>query len=388
MTPLQNQLLIHASPKSKIKHSILSKALVDALGGPAEFQDRFTFELITEMQRNRSFGLGPGTWTDDTSMALCLARSIAKGVTKTGAGGGFNELDQLNAYTLWSGKGYLSAAGYCFDIGTTTRIALRVYRSMLAAKKSPEEALKEIKRALDKENYSGNGSLMRVLPVGLAFWRAEDQTWKDYARRSSETTHPYKMCVEACEVWTGAIVKIMRANANKEKLNKLEMFEYFATFPYTVDKLKAALICPVPPSADLESHYSEHHPILRLIHTVAGREPSQDNPLKLPTDTELPSSGYVLETLVAALYCFFSTETFEQGAIAAVNLGGDADTVGAIYGGLAGCWYSIEEENDEDRVFWTDRVKEWRNKLVKRNVVEAVAMELVKFDDKMESNDQ
>jgi ADP-ribosylglycohydrolase len=82
---------------------------------------------------------------------------------------------------------------------------------------------------------------------------------------------------------------------------------------------------------------------------------------------------------VAALYCFLATETFEEGAILAVNLGSDADTVGAVYAGLAGCWYAAENDWDERGMFWTEKVYQWKDGLVRRDLVEEVAEELVAF---------
>lgn len=391
---LRSQYLVHASPQTKIKVSLLAKAMADALGGPAEFRTRFGFKLVTEMIRNKTFGLDPGTWTDDTSMALCLARSIAKGVTKKVGKrvGGFDQIDQLNAYGMWWQAGYLSATGDCFDIGATVRTALGVYIEALK-EGEPEEGLAKIKEQLSGEMCAGNGSLMRVLPVGLAYWRCEEGKdeseegengiWREYARRSSETTHPNPMCVEACELWVGAIVRIMRGNARGTSMTKLDLLQYFATFPYTSEVLKASLALSMPSpnsvdAAEVEEHYSRHHPILKLIVDTAKLPPSETNPLNLPTKKELPSSGYVLDTLVAALYCFFSTQTFKEGAITAVNLGNDADTIGAVYGGLAGCWYGSETDGEH---FWSEAVKEWGQVLVKRSLVEQIAQELVEFDE-------
>jgi ADP-ribosyl-[dinitrogen reductase] hydrolase len=96
-----------------------------------------------------------------------------------------------------------------------------------------------------------------------------------------------------------------------------------------------------------------------------------------------PSSGYVLHTLVAALYTFFATSTFQEGAILVVNMGNDADTVGAVYAGLAGCWYGSKCETHEGGLFWTPKVDEWMLALVKRNMVENVAEDLVLFSERL-----
>jgi ADP-ribosyl-[dinitrogen reductase] hydrolase len=165
------------------------------------------------------------------------------------------------------------------------------------------------------------------------------------------------------------------ASAGDGQLSKLDLLEYFANYPYKNLSLKTALsLHPSAPAlerdvntkpADIEAYYQKHHPLLKLI--LASSDPSNNRICRLPGKSSLPSSGFVLHTLVAALYAFFATPTFTEGAITAVNMGDDADTVGAVYGGLAGCWYACEEEISlQGSPFWTDNVKEWRDALVKR----------------------
>ena len=237
---------------------------------------------------------------------------------------------------------------------------------------------------------------MRVLPIGLAYWRNEEQA-RGYARRSSATTHPNLVCLEACEVWTGAIARIMQASctddsaSERRRYTKLDLVQYFAGFPYTTRLHETLALLPGSPACpdaeeDREVHYREHSPILRLIDkTQAEVQPKDGFRWPIPNEAELPSSGYVVHTLVAALYCFLATETFEDGAVMAVNLGNDADTVGAVYAGLAGCWYAGPEDEAEaegNHMFWSKRVKEWRETLVKRELVEEVAEELAEFSGK------
>jgi ADP-ribosyl-[dinitrogen reductase] hydrolase len=389
---LRLQNASYADAGTKIRLSILATALVDALGGPPEFHTRFTFPLVTKMTPNQNFGLPPGVWTDDTSMTLCLGRSIAtytpKGQGNVARQGGFDEADQLGAYSRWRDEGVLSAIGRCFDIGNTIAQALSIYADYPT---EPGKALAQIRLKLSGEYSAGNGSLMRILPVGLAYWR-DEQAARTYGRRSSETTHPTSKCLEACEMWTGAITKIMRATTEAVQYTKLDLIEYISSFPYQSDNFRSVLTFPdnAPPRPDnkeeLEAYYQEHHPLLRLIKSTQEGVNIKPEHIKegfsyaLPTVQKLPSTGYVVHTLVAALYCFFATKTFEEGAIMAVNLGSDADTVGAVYAGLAGCWYAAGEDSEVGRaVFWSERVKDWREGLVKRELVEQVADELVTF---------
>ncbi|KAG7095872.1 hypothetical protein E1B28_006563 [Marasmius oreades] len=392
MEPLHAQTVVLASPATKIRLSLLSTAMVDALGGPAEFADRFSFPTISSMIPNKTFGLPPGVWTDDTSMALCLAHSLSTSKLDSNqpspqGAGGFDEHDQMAAYTSWRRNGFLSAIGRCFDVGNTVSGTISLY-----SRCDPQVAFERIKEAYEDESYSGNGSLMRVIPIGLAYW-PDEQKAREYARRSSVTTHPNEMCQEACEVWTGVISMIMKAACSssdeRSKLSKLRVLEYFAKFPYKVPKLRDALSLPstapeTPEAEDeKERHYRSYHPIMKLVTETESLFSHRQNKLKphAPTGKQLPSSGYVLHTLVAALYSFLATSTFEEGAIFAVNLGDDADTVGAVYGGLAGCWYAHEQAAlpQGASLFWSKRVEDWKNTLVEREMVEQVAEKLVSF---------
>ncbi|PBL03843.1 ADP-ribosylglycohydrolase [Armillaria gallica] len=370
-----------AAPATKIRASILATALVDALGGPAEFHGRFSFDVVDSMIPNANFSLPPGVWTDDTSMTLCLAQSLATyRLNDSMPPGGFDECHQLAAYTEWWKRGVLSATGKCFDIGNTICRALTIYSS-----NPTKEPLRRIQKQLSGEFSCGNGSLMRIVPVGLAYWRDETQA-RDYARRSSTTTHPNELCKEACEVWTGVICKIMASTMASEgrDITKLDLLSYFASFPYSHPKLRELLalpsFAPSPPSAakELESYYRRYHPLMKLIAECESEAKDSKLPLYLPQPETLPSSGYVVDTLIAALYSFFSTNTFEQGAIVAVNMGNDADTVGAVYGGLAGCWYGTELNVTSD-TFWSAKVANWYKGLVKKDIIADVSEALVTF---------
>ncbi|KAG6834786.1 hypothetical protein H0H93_007377, partial [Arthromyces matolae] len=295
---LASQLPTQAPAADKIRQAILATAMVDALGGPTEFQERFTFPKVTDMIPNDNFSLPPGYWTDDTSMTLCLARSLATFRSTTSSSsssdrterGGFDEGDQLRWYNQWYKHGTLSPNGRCFDIGSSVREALSIY----ARHRDVENALQQIQVRLDREECSGNGSLMRVLPIGLTYWR-DEKAAREYARRSSRTTHPNLMCQEACEVWTKAIVEIMKASTAETPTmepayTKLDLVQTFAEFPFTNAQLREALQfpagTPVPPThnEERERHFFKYHPVLRLL----ARTQNQT----IPSEEDLPSSGY------------------------------------------------------------------------------------------------
>ncbi len=443
-TALNSQHLVLSTPQSKIHTALLGTALVDALGGPAEFHSRFSFPFVDEMTENTNFNedgepLKKGVWTDDTSMVLCLGWSIATFKSRHGlgdeAGDGFDEADQLDAYVQWWRDGEMSAIGRCFDIGNTIANALRTWTALTApprqklSGKSPkpfsmstlfshkssssadtsaqqskrQEALRKIAKDLSKPAFSGNGSLMRVIPVGLAYYRYAvgekgvfdengDKVIRALARRSSTTTHPNELCQEVCEVWTGAIVRILHhceaaAADSTSQFSKLDLLQYFSTFPYTQKVLQDALAIPPPPASssttELEEYYWTHHPLLLKVSATSKQTvspPSSAPAISLPSGDALPSTGYVFHTLIAALYAFFASSSFEEGAIMCVNMGGDADTVGAVYGGLAGSWYGCSK-SEGSGLFWSERVCRWNDALVKKDLIEGVAKQLVEFSD-------
>ncbi|KAF7169105.1 hypothetical protein CNMCM5623_001913 [Aspergillus felis] len=297
--------------QSRIKGSIFGVAVVDALGGPVEFQRRGSFPPVTHFMHNHNFDVPPGTWTDDTSMTLCLAQSLIA------SKGNFNPQAAIRNYIEWYENGYLSATDECFDIGGHIRED---------DTKGHEGGQPEIDRALKREMFCGNGSLMRVAPIGLVYFRDMDRALSN-AALSSNATHPYPTCVECCQIYTRLIVRAMNG-ASKEDLAR-----EFASTAFVDVKLNQRL-----------GRYS----------SLADWENTDGD--------EIKSSGYVLSTLEAALWAFFTTSTFASGAFKVVNLGDDADTVGAVYGGLAGAYYGLEEIPAE-----------WIAGLQKKAVVEEIA---------------
>ncbi|KAF9523515.1 ADP-ribosylglycohydrolase-domain-containing protein [Crepidotus variabilis] len=423
----------HPTPSStstKIKMAVLTSALIDALGFGNEFTKRFSVPFLDTMKAKTMFqGIPAGSWTDDTSMMLCLATSIIESYPKMKHEGkdevwGMNQADQLTKYWKWKEQGYMgSVPGKgCFDIGNQVRRAVSIWDEEQRTPDSPSpdastKALLRIKYELKEDRNSGNGSLMRILPVGLVYWRDVNQA-KVAAKLSSETTHPNRMCVEVCQVWTCLIARVMQEmddiakeklqteslGKRREALSKLELLEVISEFPFTNEKLREVLT--VPPSAqeartkatspaDLEKWYLVHHPLLKLISSTQSQTlpshypstwtpPSQAQfPYIIPPTDQLSSSGYVLNTLLSALYCFFATTTFEGGALMAINLCDDADTVGAIYAGLAAVWYGCEENDSNAGSFWTPKMKEWKKGAKSLNTVQYAADGLVKLDEEI-----
>ncbi|RPA85281.1 ADP-ribosylglycohydrolase [Ascobolus immersus RN42] len=341
---LSTSLLPLAPIPTKLSTALFGLAICDALGGPVEFKRRGSFPTVSKMLPNTTFKVPAGSWTDDTSLALCLAWSLISNAGK------IDLLDHAKRYYQWRERGYMSCTGHCFDCGNTIRYALTLWETTEFT--SEEKGVESVRKTLDKSSFSGNGSLMRVLPVALAGWRDLEVVVKN-AGRSTEATHPNVMCREACQVYCLLVATILQNVEKKnESFSKKDLFEVLEGFEFQSKELGEAV---GKGSGLLGMKYEE-----------------------------IRSSGYVLHSLQAALWAFFTSGSFEEGAVLTVNMGDDADTVGAIYGGLAGCWYGDALYDDIDGSsesgFWTKKVKEWRGDLQKPEMIEKVVGGLVELN--------
>jgi len=261
-------------------------AVGDALGTTLEFTTPGSFKPLTDMTGGGPFRLKAGQWTDDTSMALCLAESLIECR-------GFDLKDQMEHYVRWWLDGHLSATGRCFDIGNTVRSALSSFRIDGAAASG------------STDKYSaGNGSIMRLAPVPIFFHDADEAIY--YAAESSRGTHQAAACLDACR-YLGGIIRGLLDGATKEEV----LAPYYHPAGKSWDGMDPA------------------------IAAIAAGSFKEKNP------PEIRGSGYVVQSLEAALWAFHRSKSFEDGALLAVNLGEDADTTGAIYGQMAGAYYGL-----------------------------------------------
>lgn len=266
---------------------LLGLAAGDALGTTLEFRSPGSFTPLDDMVGGGPFSLAPGQWTDDTSMALCLAESLVQCL-------GFDLSDQLSRYVRWFRLGHLSSTGVCFDIGDTVRTALIKYERTgepYSGSRDPYSA--------------GNGSLMRLAPVPMYFARTPAEAI-DKCGLSSKTTHGARAAVDACRYYGGLIVGALNGIGKEELLG-----ERFSP----------------------ENVYWETQPLVEEIDQISRGSFKEKQP------PEIKGAGYVVDSLEAALWAFYHSETFEGGCLLAVNLGDDADTTGAVYGQLAGAFY-------------------------------------------------
>ncbi|MCJ7662024.1 MAG: ADP-ribosylglycohydrolase family protein [Anaerolineales bacterium] len=297
----------------RFRGCLLGLATGDALGTTLEFKPVGSFIPIEDMVGGGPFNLTPGQWTDDTSMALCLAESLIKCP-------GFDPYDQMDRYLKWYREGYLSSTGRCFDIGNTIRSALKRF-----------EASGEPYSGSTDPYSAGNGSIMRLAPVPM-FYAKTAHLAVEKSSQSSRTTHAARTAVDACRYFGGLLFGA---------LNGLQK-----------DELLSHQFSPV-------EGYWDSDPLTNEITEIASGSFKQRQP------PQIRGTGYVVQSLEAALWAFYTTNTFREGSLAAVNLGEDADTTGAVYGQLAGAYYG-ESEIPES----------WRSKLAFRELITSFAEQI------------
>lgn len=292
---------------------LLGLACGDAVGTTVEFRLRDSFEPVTDMVGGGPFSLKPGQWTDDTSMALCLATSLIERK-------GFDPHDQMVRYCKWWEEGYLSSTGRCFDIGNATRAALSRF----------QKTGEPFSGSTDP-NSAGNGSLMRLASAPMFFF-PDHRAVVRFSRDSSQTTHGAAECIDACRLFGSMLFKALSGQPKEEIL-------FGDPFPGWTEP-----------------------PLSARIQAIAGgtyRSKSEQN---------IRGSGYVVESLEAALWCFYHTDNFRDAILKAVNLGDDADTTGAVCGQIAGAHYGREGIPET-----------WLQRLTKRDLIEGLAEGLYEY---------
>lgn len=270
------------SLKERYRATLLGLACGDAVGTSAEFQPRGSFAPLTDMVGGGPFNLKPGQWTDDTSMALCLAESL---LNKKGV----DAADQMGRYLNWWQRGYLSSTGECFDIGMTIREALARY----------QETGQPFSGSTDPYT-AGNGSLMRLAPVVLYYFPNRDRI-RMFSVESSRTTHAAPEALECCQLLAELIRRALQG-------------------------------VPKPGLRNLPEMLFLEPKVLAI---------AQGDYLNKSKD-DIRGSGYCIKSLEAALWCFHHTDGFEAAILEAANLGDDADTTAAIVGQLAGAHYGMQ----------------------------------------------
>ena len=271
--------------------ALIGLAVGDALGAAVEFERPGTFVPVTDYRTGGMHGLAPGEWTDDMSMALALADSIATA--------GWDLNDQADRYVQWWKNGRYSVNGRCFDIGITTRFSLNRFILQQDARQSGDRS----------EGASGNGSIMRLAPVPIRFGHLFPSQIDELARLAEESslpTHASDQCLSACRYLALVLAALIQGEDRETVLS---------------------------PDWEPLLQLHESKPLHPLILEIALGSFS----LRQPPD--IVGSGWVVTSLEASLWAFHNAANFEEAVLKAVNLGNDADTTGAICGQLAGAFW-------------------------------------------------
>ncbi|HYG16294.1 MAG TPA: ADP-ribosylglycohydrolase family protein [Bacteroidia bacterium] len=282
------------------KDILFGVAVGDALGVPHEFKKRelFVTNPVESMTGYGTYYQPAGTWSDDTSLTLCLAEMLT----------GEYSLEVLgNNFVKWYRQNYWTATGEVFDIGNTTRYAIqRLAKGMEPLYTGEMEVAS-----------NGNGSLMRILPLALYVKdKPIDERYK-IIKEASAVTHAHIRSVISCFYYVEFALKLMKGEKPQQAfINNKSVSEYYSAL--NINSFEIARLDNL---------------LIKDIYQFS--------------DEQIKSSGYVIDSLEAAIWCLLTTHTYKEAVLRAVNLGEDTDTVAAITGGLAGIYYGFDSIPDE-----------------------------------------
>ncbi|MEB3218577.1 MAG: ADP-ribosylglycohydrolase family protein [Nostocales cyanobacterium 94392] len=279
----------------KSTSGLLGLCIGDALGVPVEFTSRAerVKSPVTSMLGYGTWDVPAGTWSDDSSLTFCLAECLCNGFS----------LDNIaNSFWCWYHEGYWTARGEVFDIGNTTFLAIADYK----------RGVPPLQAGGKSENSNGNGSLMRILPMAYCY---KNLTFAELISRTHQVsciTHAHLRSQMACGIYVSIAVFLLQGEklqaayeAGLERIQKIYSALEYASEISHFDRIFSGKI------AELSVH-------------------------------EIQSSGYVVHTLEASLWCLLNSISYPEAVLKAVNLGGDTDTTAAVTGGLAGICYGVE----------------------------------------------
>lgn len=286
--------------QNPITSGILGLIVGDALGLPVQFENREARDAkpVTDMFGYGVFNLPSGSWSDDSSLTLCLVSALNQ--VKPQQRKRF--LDQLaDCFCQWYNNGDLTPFGYAYDIGGTTSRSI----SQLAKNVSPLES------GGKSEYDNGNGSLMRILPLAYLYQQFSFEDLLTLTHQVGSVTHGHIRSNIACGIYIIMAVQLLERKSLFQAYNDcINMIRPFYEKSIDQEELK---------HFDRIFSGNIHQ---RLRH-------------------EIQSSGYVVHSLEAAVWCLLTTDSYQDAVLTAVNLGEDTDTVAAITGGLAGIFYGL-----------------------------------------------
>lgn len=265
----------------------------DALGVPFEFRSREELkqEKLFEMIGYGTWNQPPGTWSDDGSLMLCTVEGLIEDL---------NIQKLASLFLKWKTEGYWSARGEVFDIGNTTSHSLDLFARGVSAENS----------GMKEENSNGNGSLMRILPVGLRYYKEEGEKIFHHAAIISSITHGHERSKIACGIYSLLVADLLNGEDPGKSLERIIQF------------------------INHKGLWKNEEQAFQRLKEQTFRSLREEN---------IFSSGYVIHTLEASIWCLLNTSNFREAVLSAVRLGGDTDTTGIVTAGLAGAYYGISE---------------------------------------------
>jgi len=288
--------------EKQIESVLFGVAVGDALGVPFEFRPRGTFHAV-DMEGHGTHSQPPGTWSDDTSLTLCLAWAMSKhwdteNILKETARG----------FLRWRDDAEFTAHGAVFDVGNATARAIHKLRKRVPPKKSGGDTV----------NDNGNGSLMRIAPI--AFFVADKPQAErfDIVRQVSSITHAHPISVLSCIIYVEYLLRLLKGD------------DKFAAFEAMQKEIMDALM-----NGTLKNYFRNEITDCFMPLILPG------NKWHTVDKSDIKSGGFVVDTLKASIWCFLTTENYRDAVLEAVNLGEDTDTTAAVTGGLAGAYYGI-----------------------------------------------
>lgn len=290
---------------NQIMGGIMGAVIGDALGVPYEFKERDTFKA-TSMTSGGYHNQPLGTWSDDSALLLALADGLGQDM-------GIQDIGNL--FVEWRMSGAYTPDGVVFDIGATTNTAIC---NMVNGIYPTDAGLKGV-------HNNGNGALMRILPIAFKYF--DDDFREESVEAVASMTHGHKLSVDCCKIYVEMAVDLLRGMDAKEAYQ-----DVCIRFKHGCDR--------------------------KLKPFLSGK-------LFTATRNQIDSSGYVLSTLEAAVWCLLHNDNYRDTVLEAVNLGDDTDTTSCVAGGLAGILYGY------------DAIPElWLEQLRGRDQAEAIARKL------------
>lgn len=284
-------------PSNPVVNGLLGLCVGDALGVPVEFMSRAELSRhpVTDMMGYGTHQQPAGTWSDDSSLTFCLAESFCDGLDLH---------DAAERFCRWLDDGYWTPHGTVFDIGIATRQAILRLKS----------GINPIEAGGTDERSNGNGSLMRILPVAYVVRHLETPEQK-YAliHAVSALTHAHPRSQLACAIYVEIALRLLQGDSPQTAWKAVQQTipAYYQHDPYSSELTHF--------SAILQENLADYQ------------------------ESRIHSSGYVVHTLEASVWCLLNSSSYAETVLKAVNLGDDTDTTGAVAGGLAGMYYGMEQ---------------------------------------------